>query len=328
MKKEEIKIYANGNENFIVSYVHPFTKIKTRQFFNTYQDAVDYQNLLIKKFIDCTPDTYNGSSTFEELFAFYESQNPTKELMHTKKIKLDFLSLFGVAPLKSLSSFQLSLWIEQICKEDYYSHRTKIRIRYELNTFYNFLMKYHIVEKSPIKEIQIKTPAEEPTKRTYLTVTEIETIITEAKLISPGYFYPIIATAWETLMRPSELIALAWNDIDLDNQLVTIPETKKGTKRSVKISRELTDALILKHPKAGLVFKNHYNQPFTTKKLTILLKNFKKHSSIKKNWNQYDLRHSYAKVHLESKKSIIKLQQKLGHQSVHTTRQVYGNFGL
>jgi len=323
MKKEEIKIYPQPNEEYLLSYVHPFTNIKTRVLCKSKIEVDNLKDNLFKKYITCDPSSYDSHSTIEELIALFEARNPEIELMHSRRLKLDFLSMFSHFKLIDLKASSLNFWIEQVSKENSYSHRTIIRIRYELNKFYSFLIKEKIVNDSPIKEIDIKKPDSEPNRRVYLTQEEIETVCKEAKDQSSGYFYPLLKTAFETLFTSSELRSLSWEQVNFNNKTITIKN-----RSAKKISEELISLLKIKHPKDGVVFKNIYNKPFTKKMLSILINSFKKSSSIKKNWNIFDIRHSFAKTYLENGGDIRKLQIKLGHRSVDTTRQLYGMFEL
>ncbi|NIP31546.1 MAG: tyrosine-type recombinase/integrase [Candidatus Dadabacteria bacterium] len=69
---------------------------------------------------------------------------------------------------------------------------------------------------------------------------QIERILSleeEKRLIesSSNHLRPIIITALNTGMRRGEILGLRWNDVDLDNNLITITQTNSKSKRQRKV---------------------------------------------------------------------------------------------
>lgn len=86
-----------------------------------------------------------------------------------------------------------------------------------------------------------------------LTVEEIKKLLLEAK-IREHKWYPIWAAAVFTGMRSGELFALTWNNVDLENKVITVSKsynkrkaiiksTKAGYFRTVPINESLNEVL-------------------------------------------------------------------------------------
>ena len=71
---------------------------------------------------------------------------------------------------------------------------------------------------------------------------ELRRILIECER-APTYLRPIVLLAVETAMRRGELLSLTWSNLDLDEQLAYLPETKNGEKRTVPLSPVAQDIL-------------------------------------------------------------------------------------
>lgn len=66
--------------------------------------------------------------------------------------------------------------------------------------------------------------------------TEEERLLQACRNARNPYLLPIVQLALETAMRRSELLSLKWEHIDLDSQIVFLPDTKNGESRTVPLS--------------------------------------------------------------------------------------------
>ena len=83
-------------------------------------------------------------------------------------------------------------------------------------------------------------PLREPEGRNrYLSIEEAGRLIDA----SPDHLKPILLTALDTGMRRGEILKMQWRDIDFENRLIFLPETKNGTPRYVPISDRLRESL-------------------------------------------------------------------------------------
>lgn len=139
---------------------------------------------------------------------------------------------------------------------------------------------------------------------------QVERILTpeeEERLLacSPPHLEPIIITALNTGMRKGEILSLRWEDVDLENNVITIrQEVSKSKKtRRIPINTTLRKLLLEQRLKSGgslFVFLNSEGNPY------------KRHDAVKgayertckksgiKGLRFHDLRHTFASRALEA----------------------------
>lgn len=129
------------------------------------------------------------------------------------------------------------------------------KVKNTINMIFNWGIEERIirgVSQSPVYGLQITVI--EDKRPEILNVSEIRTLLYEAKVHDHDW-YPIWACALLTGMRNGELFSLKWEDVDLDNCLITVQRsyerrtktyksTKAGHWRTVPISEELRGVLL------------------------------------------------------------------------------------
>lgn len=113
--------------------------------------------------------------------------------------------------------------------------------------------------------------------------------------------------------RRSEALAMRWEDVDFENDVIYIPGTKtENSYRTLPINEPLRQVLLdMKPRKTGKLFD--YQPDHITHAFKALCPNHKLH----------DLRHTFATRCLECGVSIRVVQQWLGHASITTTTKIY-----
>ena len=154
-------------------------------------------------------------------------------------------------------------------------------------------------------------------------------------------------------LRQSELIGLRWEDVDLENGVLTVrrqiqkahdragyislDETKSGKTRQAAVAPSITQVLAEQQAQqnewraaAGLLWNNESNLVFTDE-----LGEHLKHRTIQNHFKAivagmgcpnvrfHDLRHSYAVIALQSGDSVKSVQEQLGHYSAAFTLTTY-----
>jgi len=154
----------------------------------------------------------------------------------------------------------------------------------------------------------------------------------EVKLIdaSSDHLKPIIKTALLTAMRLGELLTLRWQDVDFDNNLITIREeiSKSKKTREIPISNTLRILLLehkLKSGHSGMVFLTPEGVPYSPKNSSALKRCFttarKKTDLLDLRF--HDLRHTAATRMAENGASIIAVKEICGHSDIKTTMQYF-----
>ena len=89
-----------------------------------------------------------------------------------------------------------------------------------VGSFFIYLVKNKIIDKSPLEDLHYlkRTTVFHPDH--LLTTPEINELLEQIKIYSPGYLYPIIKMFAETGARTTEIVNLNWDDIDFKTRIV------------------------------------------------------------------------------------------------------------
>ena len=133
-------------------------------------------------------------------------------------------------------------------------------------------------------------------------------------------------------MRVGELLALYFEDIDLENRTIKITKTKydnvigktktKGSNRIIKISENLR---IILNDYTDKIYKPGKKQLLFDISRTLLIYYMRTYS-IKagvKRIRIHDLRHSHASYLISKNVNIVAVSKRLGHVSIQTTLDTY-----
>jgi len=162
----------------------------------------------------------------------------------------------------------------------------------------------------------------------YRTLTHDE----EARLMDVclEHLKPIIITALNTGMRKGEMLSLTWNDVDLDNDLITVrSEVSKSKKqRQIPINSLLRKVLLeqkIKTAHSGFVFLTPEGLPYSPNNPSALKRTFGtafRNAEIK-GFRFHDLRHTAATQMAESGAVVVAVKEILGHADIRTTMKYF-----
>lgn len=167
-------------------------------------------------------------------------------------------------------------------------------------------------------------------------------------------FYIPLQIGFNTGMRGGEIVALTWNNIDLDNGLIHVKHTlvagEKGSKqyilgtpktkssyRTISIGKSLIDILI-EHREWQHNNKIKYGQWYQDSNFVCTKENgeplninsYKYLSRVVNyelgiNFSMHSLRHTHATLLLENGANIKDIQKRLGHSKIATTMDTYSH---
>ena len=144
------------------------------------------------------------------------------------------------------------------------------------------------------------------------------------------WFRPVVMTAFYAGLRVKEIVNLKWQDLDFDNQQLTVTGTKSGDERTIPIREKLYSVLKAWHryhgyPKKGLVFASMkaYAENIAMDKLNIsrVFKSYVKAAGLKDTINFHGLRHSCGTELMRLGFDINETAKILGHKSLDVTRR-------
>lgn len=158
---------------------------------------------------------------------------------------------------------------------------------------------------------------EAPGRDRVLTHEEVERLFEACLQSKNGYLYCIVLLAFTTGMRQGEILSLTWNQVDFENQLAHLKETKNGTHRSVHlvdlVINELNKLMKIRDPSKNLIFASK----------TVFGK-----IDINKAWNEalkqsniegfvfHSIRHHFATIAARAGASNLQLKAALGHKTL------------
>lgn len=135
----------------------------------------------------------------------------------------------------------------------------------------------------------------------------------------------IISIGYATGLRISEIVNLKIKDIDLNELIIHVKDTKAKKDRITIFSEKLITAIkkmIYGQKNNNFIFKNNRGEKLTTTSLQKIFKTALKKTRIKKQATFHSLRHSFATHLLENGIDIHYVQKLLGHKNIRTT-QIY-----
>ena len=170
-------------------------------------------------------------------------------------------------------------------------------------------------------------------KANIMTPLEMEDYLDAAERL--GYL-PMFMLALTTGLRQSELIALKWSDLDIENRTLTIAENRAVVRRelveygsqtrSIRLTPEVVDLLIMehsKHPSSPLMFMHPATQrPYSPQMVRRMHNEIIKEAGLD-HIRFTDLRHTCAVLSLRNGMETKELARMLGHYRPSITRQDY-----
>ena len=112
----------------------------------------------------------------------------------------------------------------------------------EMNTIKNMFkiaLRRGYTRKDPCK--YVKKPQEPPGRLRYLSKDEIKRLLKECKKYS--YLHLFVVIALNTGMRKGEILGLKWKDIDFENSLIHLEQTKNRERADVLMNAFIIETL-------------------------------------------------------------------------------------
>jgi integrase len=266
---------------------------------------------------------------------------------YSQLLRRHLCSRFGTLPVQKLTAAHLQRAYAEMAKAGL-ADRTRLHLHRVTHTMLKHAMQWGVVSRNVAS--MVDAPRVKAREVEILTPAQIQAVLDTLRGKS---LYPIVATALGTGLRRSELLALRWQDVDLDSAMLRVeraleqtkrgglvfrqPKTRHG-KRSVSLPpstvtvlrehrvTQLEQRLTLglgKAPANALVFATWDGSTRSPNALT-------------KEWSLamqragltatlHSLRHTHASTLIASGLDVLTISRRLGHGSPAITLGVYGH---
>lgn len=158
---------------------------------------------------------------------------------------------------------------------------------------------------------------ENPGRDRVLSEEEISRLLTACRASRSPYLYCFVLMSLTTGARQGEILNLNWRDVDLENQLAHLKETKNGRPRSISLADPVINEL-----------KTLYQNRNPAKTLVFASKTAFGHIDLKKAWKEalkraqidnfrvHDMRHTFCTLASRQGASNVELATAMGHRSL------------
>lgn len=231
----------------------------------------------------------------------------------------DFMKESEISDISQVSETNLNTYILYLEKEKKAS-ATICRNIASMKSFFLFLVKKRILEADPSE--RVKSPKIERTAPDILSIKELEMLFEQPdRNTNIGRRdRAMLELLYATGMRVSELAALKFGDLNLNNQFTACGESKK--RRVVPIGRKAKEALkdyLMEEEVCNsedLLFKNRYGQEMSRQGIWKVIKKYTLEANIGKKITPNTLRHTFTAHLLERGADIGMVEEMLGHLNI------------
>ncbi|KPI49954.1 integrase [Clostridioides difficile] len=258
----------------------------------------------------------------------------------------------GIYKVKALTPAILQSFINKKYKEEYSQNTLQVLKNILHRSLKSAVYPYKHIRENPMQYVSIpkaKTKTESSKVKT-ITLDEFNQIL---NIFPQDSFQRIVLLiGFYTGMRRGEIIALTWDDINLDNKTITVKHTLIKKKNGIfELSQPKTesscrtiftgDTLIrllkehkLHQKKMKLKYGEFYfdsnwvctkenGQQVNTHTLDTIVKQIRK--ALNNDFHFHCLRHTHATLLLENGANIKDIQNRLGHSQLSTTMDTYSH---
>lgn len=349
-KKDGSKAYM------FVAYlgVDPLTgkqKRTTRRGFKTKRDAKIAEARLQAEMLD-SHLLNNNIISYKEVYNLWMNQYKntvrTSTLLRVEcQFKKQILPKFGHLPIRKITV----AYCQKVVNEWVKTYASAKNLQTYTSLIFEYALKINVTKFNPFSAIQppkIKKEVREETEL-YYTKDELKQFLSLVE--SDIQYHTMFRILAFTGLRRGELLALTWDDIDLNKETLTVSKTlaqnkavnPPKTKKSARtISLDKTTINILrkwKHYQISnlLCYGFNANKP---EQLVFSLTSNNKHMNldcmrrkikeISKKYNFKEIkvhgfRHTHCSLLFESGATIQEVQERLGHEDIKTTMNIYAH---
>ncbi|WP_417880121.1 tyrosine-type recombinase/integrase [Vibrio sp.] len=227
-----------------------------------------------------------------------------------------FINVFEDKPVGKITRSVLKAELDKLTDQGL-SPATVNRYKASISSLFTFISNEFDIRHNPAREIQQRKESKGSTR--FLSDDEQKRLLIACRSSEWNKLYLLVLMALTTGARRTELLTLTWHDIDLNNRLATLHNTKNGDKRLLPLTMSVVDEL-RRFKSTGYVFPHNSN-------LGDYFRNFDCHWSDAKsraginNCRFHDLRHTAASTLARNGATLLEIAEVLGHRSLEMTKR-------
>lgn len=251
---------------------------------------------------------------------FVKNNNKPSTISNKKYVlKNQLVPFFGRTPINQISTGQVERFKAE--KRGRITEKTINNYLEVLKTCLNVAKELLDLDRIP----KIKKLKEPPVDFDFLTQGESDSLLSSMT----GVWREIVLTAIKTGLRMGELRGLKWQDIDCNNQTLTVNHSwcnynkglvspKSNKIRNIPLTSEVFDVLSRGGKKSEFVFLDEFDGMFNDQRFNCELEEACKRAGLRK-VTCHTLRHTFASHLAMSGAPIVSIQQLMGHADIKTT---------
>lgn len=297
---------------------------------------------------------HNKNLTFSELIEIYKSyklEHYSESNIKTSKGILNKLKLdLGKYKASDINTPLIQAYInhyakQKLAKGTYPTIKTQKNLYKMIQAILNWAVRFDYLEVNKVKYIDFVNN-ENTNELQSLTAEEIANVLTYTKQYHYNIYIPILLCTMLGLRR-SETLALRWNNINFDTNIISINESvvigennktvfrnklkTQSSKRKIAISNFLKNELLEFQNKCKALNNDYVCINIFTNKLITPDYLSKQTSEVcskisNKHIRLHDLRHSFCQIGYDLDIDLSTRSKLLGHSNIKTTNNIYTDY--
>ena len=235
---------------------------------------------------------------------------------------------FNSYKLADIGAYELTRFFNTLT---HLSNNSIKRYKALLSVIFNTAVKWDYLEYNPMNKVDLPKGRETNVKPSFLNEKEVALLLEKLNNVDIKY-QVIVLLALKCGLRRSEILGLSWNNIDFENNTISIEKSlsytkydgtfisdtkNNSSKRTIYIAQDVLDKIKQLPKKYDLLF-GLLNPDAVTRWFARFLKN----NNLKK-IRFHDLRHTHATLLIAKNINIKTVSARLGHSQVSTTLNIY-----
>ena len=312
---------------------------------------------LAKFYAECGKSTIAGSNFAlaafcEKWLAEYAKPKLKSATLRGYSVILrnNIIPLIGHNKMSKLKPVNIQEWVN-ILRDESLSPKTIKNSFSLLHKIYDTAITWGVTENNPC--IGVELPRQNKTEAKYYNNEQVALLIEKLETLPQSELRYKAGTllALFTGIRLGELMGLKWEDVDFDNQTISIkrtryyssdigtyidtPKTEKSLRtvsapiECIELLQELKkqqqeNALLLlnKWEDSGFVITNDYGAPLYPTQVSLWFSKFIKRNNLD-HISFHGLRHTHTSLLYHLDVNIVQISKRLGHSQISTTQNIY-----